>query len=62
MPNEQDEQLTFREAYDRQLARIEAVRLEQDQGWWRYGMALLGLTLVAESLIARRRRAAEVVS
>jgi hypothetical protein len=25
MPNEQDEQLTFREAYDRQLARIEAV-------------------------------------
>jgi hypothetical protein len=49
-------------ADEARVARIEAVRLEQDQGWWRYGMALLGLTLVAESLIARRRRAAEVVS
>lgn len=49
-------------ADEARVARIEAVRLEQDQGWWRYGMALLGLTLVAESLMARRTRPAEVVS
>lgn len=37
------------------LARVQAVRLEQDQGLWRYGIAVLGLTLVVESLLARRR-------
>lgn len=49
-------------ADEARVARVEAARLEQDQGWWRYGMALLGLTLVAESLMARRTRPAEVVS
>lgn len=49
-------------ADEARVARIEAARLEQDQGWWRYGIALLGLTLVAESLMARRVRPAEVVS
>lgn len=49
-------------ADEARVARVEAVRLERDQGWWRYGMALLGLTLVAESFVARRPRPAEVVS
>ncbi len=49
-------------ADEARVARVQAARLEQDQGWWRYGMALLGLTLVAESLMARRTRPAEVVS
>jgi hypothetical protein len=49
-------------ADEARVARVAAARLEQDQGWWRYGMALLGLTLVAESLMARRTRPAEVVS
>lgn len=45
------------------LARTEAVRLENNQGLWRYGIALLGLALVVESLLARRpRRIPEVVS
>jgi hypothetical protein len=49
-------------ADEARVARVKATRLEHDQGWWRYGIALLGLTLVMESLIARRTRAAEVVS
>ena len=49
-------------ADEARVARVQATRLEHDQGWWRYGIALLGLTLVMESLIARRTRAAEVVS
>lgn len=45
------------------VARVEASRLERDQGLWRYGIALLGLTLLAESVLARRPRvAAEEVS
>ena len=49
-------------ADEARVARVQATRLEQDQGLWRYGIALLGLTLVAESLIARRpRRSTEVV-
>ncbi len=45
------------------VARVQAVRLEQDQNLWRYGVGLLGLTLVVESLVARRtRRRTEVVS
>lgn len=38
------------------VARVEAARLERDQGLWRYGIALLGLTLLVESLLARRPR------
>lgn len=49
-------------ADEARVARIQATRLERDQGWWRYGMALLAVALVAESLIARRSPAAEVVS
>ena len=50
-------------ADEARVARIQAVRLEQNQSLWRYGFALLGLTLVAESLLARRtRRSTEVVS
>ena len=50
-------------ADEARVARVRAARLEQDQGLWRYGMVLLGLTLVSESLIARRpRRNTEVVS
>jgi len=49
-------------ADEARVARVEAARLEKDQGWWRYGMALLALALVAESLIARRSPAVEVVS
>ncbi len=45
------------------VARVQAVRLEHDQGLWRYGFVLLGVTLVVESLVARRaRRSTEVVS
>jgi len=45
------------------LARTAAVRLEQDQGLWRYGIALLGLAHVGESLVGRRpRRNSEVVA
>jgi len=49
-------------ADEARVARVRATRLERDQGWWRYGMALLAVALVAESLIARRTPAAEVVS
>lgn len=50
-------------ADEARVAQVQATRLEQDQGWWRYGIALLGLTLVVESLVARRpRRSAEVMS
>jgi len=49
-------------ADEARVARVEATRLEHDQGWWRYGIALLGVTLVVESLIARRTPATEVVS
>ena len=49
-------------ADEARVARVQAARLERDQGWWRYAIALLGVTLVMESLIARRTRAAEVVS
>ena len=49
-------------ADEARVARVQAARLEHDQGWWRYGIALLGVTLVVESLIARRRPATEVVS
>lgn len=49
-------------ADEARIAQTRAVRLEQDQGLWRYGIAVLGLTLVVESLIARRpRRGTEVV-
>ena len=43
-------------ADEARIAQTRAVRLEQDQGLWRYGIAVLGLTLVVESLIARRPR------
>ncbi len=50
-------------ADEARVARVEAARLERDQGLWRYGIALLALTLVVESLVARRpRRLAEGVS
>ncbi|AMY09811.1 hypothetical protein LuPra_03037 [Luteitalea pratensis] len=49
-------------ADEARVARVQATRLEHDQGWWRYGIALLGVTLVVESLIARRTPATEVVS
>lgn len=50
-------------ADEARVAQVRATRLEQDQGLWRYGIALLGLTLVVESLVARRsRRSAEVVA
>ncbi|BCS32897.1 hypothetical protein TBR22_A21210 [Luteitalea sp. TBR-22] len=45
-------------ADEARVARVEAVRLERDQGWWRYGIALLGLTLLVESVLARRPRVA----
>ncbi len=50
-------------ADEARVARVQAVRLEQDQGLWRYGFGLLGVTLVVESLLARRtRQQVEVVS
>ncbi len=49
-------------ADEARVAQVEAARLEQDQGWWRYGIAFLGLTLIAESFLARRPRPAEVES
>ena len=50
-------------ADEARVAQVRAARLEQDQGLWRYGMALLGLALVAESLVSRRtRRSTEVVA
>jgi hypothetical protein len=50
-------------ADEARVARVQSVRLERDQGLWRYGFALLGFTLLAESVIARRtRRSSEVVS
>jgi len=44
-------------------AAVQAVRAEQGQGLWRYGLMLLAAALVAEGVLARRpRRAAEVPS
>lgn len=56
---EEFEQTLARTAADEvRVARIEAVRLEQEQRWWRYGLLLLVLALVAESVLARRPRSA----
>ena len=72
--SESDQSVTtpdeFRQAIARppadeaRVARVEAARLEKDQGWWRYGMALLALALVAESsdCAAVARRGGGVVS
>jgi Aerotolerance regulator N-terminal/von Willebrand factor type A domain len=63
IPTDEFQQAIARPPADEaRVARVQAARLEHDQSWWRYGIALLGMTLVVESLIARRARAAEVVS
>lgn len=54
-----------RQPRDRTQAEVvEATRTEQGQGLWRYGLMLLGATLVVEGVVARRprRQAMEVSS
>jgi hypothetical protein len=43
-----------RDADDRAGQPAAARRQENEQGWWRYGLALMLVGLVAESVIGRR--------
>ncbi len=43
-----------RDAEDRAGVPAAALRQEAEQGWWRYGLALMLIGLVVESAIGRR--------